>query len=226
MWLTGRRILFALMLLLAILLSGCVRREGRNSDCDWPEEPGAKTLDPRRSADARHLHQDLELAEELAIRYMDATRSQPGGANKAWNTCFTKLGNQISQAHHVPPKEVAALFDQRSLAIDVAISLPLILIYGLVAGWIAGVVWRRYPVEDGWVAAAMMAMFASLVFGALAVFVGEQWSTFAENLRVGTGHLSYRVDRLPWVRHPLGFFVLCLAVFWSAAAIRYRSRPQ
>jgi hypothetical protein len=44
---------------------GCVRRDGRNSDCKWPCEI------PVHSADARHLSADAEFGEDLAIRYAD-----------------------------------------------------------------------------------------------------------------------------------------------------------
>ena len=38
---------------------GCVRRDGRNSDCRWPEERGAKSLNPNSQGDARHLREDV-----------------------------------------------------------------------------------------------------------------------------------------------------------------------
>src|ERR1051326_2327118 len=68
---TALRLLAALVISLA--LAGCVRREGRNSDCIWPEV-NARPLDPSRGDDARHLREDVELAEDLAVRYMDAQR--------------------------------------------------------------------------------------------------------------------------------------------------------
>jgi hypothetical protein len=71
-------------------------------------------------------------------------------------------------------------------------------------------------------AALVMSLLCSLAFGVAGLLLGEQWSTMAESIRVGTGHLSYRVDRLPWVQHRIGFFVLCVAVFWSAAVVRFR----
>ena len=75
-------------------------------------------------------------------------------------------------------------------------------------------------------AALAMSLFCSLAFGVGGLLLGEQWSITAESIRVGTGHLSYRVDRLPWVQHRIGFFVLCVAVFWSAAVVRFRVRAQ
>src|SRR5438309_10878216 len=52
-------------LLVFLAAVGCVRRDGRNSDCKWPTEI------VRHAPDARHLSVDAEFAEELAIRYAD-----------------------------------------------------------------------------------------------------------------------------------------------------------
>ena len=56
--------LITILLGLSLLLFGCVRREGRNSDCKWTSAP--------TGVDRRDLRADLEFAEELAIRYMEA----------------------------------------------------------------------------------------------------------------------------------------------------------
>jgi hypothetical protein len=56
--------------------------------------------------------------------------------------------------------------------------------------------------------------------------LGQQWSTLVENVRVGTGHLSYRVNRLPWARHQMSFFVLCVVLFWGVAVVWFRARQQ
>ena len=140
------------------------------------------------------------------------------------NACLRKLLQKIGTSHNVPPKEVAKFFGQRSLAIDVAVNLPFILLYSFLAALLAGRLRRRYPPEDGRSVALAMIILSSLAFGIGGVLMGEQWSTLAENIRVGNGHLSYRVNLLPWARHRLGFFVLCMALFWGAAAVRYRAR--
>ncbi len=227
------RFLSALTLLISISFTGCVRRDGRNSECKWPEEPSAKALNPNLRDDARHLREDVEFAQDLAIRYMDAHHgprsgqfNSQAGASKAMNACLGTLLQQIGTSHNVPPKEVAKFFGQRSLAIDVGVNLPFILLYSFLAALLAGRLRRRYPPEDGWTVALAMIILSSLAFGVGGVLLGEQWSILAENIRVGTGHLSYRVDRLPWARHQIGFFVVCMALFWGAAAVRYRVRQQ
>src|SRR5205814_7604322 len=126
--------------------------------------------------------------------------------------------------HTVPPAEVFKFLGRRSLAMDIAVNLPFIFLYGFLARRLVGRLRRRYPPEDGWTVAFLIVILSSLAFGVGGVMLGDQWSIVAENIRVGTGHLSYRVDRLPWARHQIGFFVLCVVLFWGAAAARYRVR--
>jgi hypothetical protein len=171
----------------------------------------------------------VEFAEELAVRYMDARRRSQSGQLKpgrspseVMNTCRDSLLQQIRTSHNVPWKEVLQFFGRRSLAIDLAVILPFLLLYGLLATLLAGWLRRRYPPEDSMMAALAMAVLFSLVFGVGGLLLGEVWSGTAESLRVGTGHLSYRADRLPWAQHRIGFFVLCVGFFWSAAAVRFR----
>jgi hypothetical protein len=230
---TAFRFLSALTFLIFVSFTGCVRRDGRNSDCKWPEEPDAKALNPNQRGDARRLSEDVEFAEDLAIRYMDAHHGPRSGefksqqaATQAMKACLSTLLQQIATSHNVPLKEVAKFFGRRSLAIDVAVNLPFVLLYIFLAGLLVGRLRRRYPPEDGWTVALAMIILSSLAVGVGGVLLGEQWSTLAENIRVGTGHLSYRVGRLPWARHQLGFFVLCVALFWGTAGVRYRVRQQ
>jgi len=71
-----------------------------------------------------------------------------------------------------------------------------------------------------------MFTLCSLAFGVGGMLLGEQCSILVESVRVGTGHLSYRVDRLPWARHHFGFFLLCLVLFWASAAARYKMNQR
>ena len=62
-----------------------------------------------------------------------------------------------------------------------------------------------------------MVLFVSVVFAAGGTLVGEMWSWLAESNRIGNGHMSYRVQRLPWVRHRTELFAGALIVFLLAA---------
>jgi hypothetical protein len=197
-----RRIATSVVLLNSISLGGCVRRDGRNSDCKWPGEPNATRLHPDQQRNTGHLRKDVEFAEELAVEYMDAHYGPRSGnfqsqhvADQALNTCLGTLIEQIANSHDVPSGEATNFVGRRSLAIDVAVSTPFVLLYGLLARMLIDKLRRRYRPENGWMVALAMIIFASLVLGVGGTMLGQQWSILAENVRVGNGHLSYRVDR-------------------------------
>ena len=107
----------------ALSAGGCVRRNGRNSDCRWPGEP------PTRPVSARHLSADAEFAEDLAIRYADAhfgLRSpNPSEAYDAErDRCMEKLFAEIGKDHGVPMEQVSGSLGQNRAYIDMAEILP------------------------------------------------------------------------------------------------------
>jgi hypothetical protein len=70
--------------------SGCLQRDGCNSDCRWP----GKTSNYPVSA--RDLSADAEFAEDLAIRYAEVLWSanpEPGGGQSNSSPIFTRLGH-------------------------------------------------------------------------------------------------------------------------------------
>lgn len=218
-----------IILLVSVSLTGCVRREGRNSDCKWPGEPEAKTLYANRPGDAEHLRGDMEFAEDLAVRYMDAHRfgfSSQQDAAEALNACLGALVEQIGKSHNIPPSEVRNFFGRRSFVVDASVSLSFLALYSFVAGTFVVRLLRRYPPEDGWIATFVVVTLSSLAFGICGMMIGEVWSGTVESIRIGTGHLSYRVNHVPWVRHEVGFFVVCVVLFWCAAIARYRIRHR
>jgi len=211
-----------LMAMLVLLLgtTGCVRRDGRNSDCRWPAETA------EHSPDARHLSADAEFAEDLAIRYADAhhglrTKYFVSGEEymAARDRCMGTLFEQIAKEHGVPVAQVAGSLGRNRGHIDVAVNLPFALFYCFAAVVVARKIWRRYPpAEHGWIPGAIMVLFLSLVFAAGSTMLGEVWSSIAESKRVGNGHMSYRVRRLPWSRRRTELFAGALVVFWVAAS--------
>jgi hypothetical protein len=62
-----------------------------------------------------------------------------------------------------------------------------------------------------------MTLYVSVVLGALAVILGEAWAILIESLRLWTGHLSYRMDRIPWRHHRLALFAAAVVLFWVVA---------
>src|SRR5205823_3783287 len=107
--------------------------------------------------------------------------------------------------------------------IDIAVNLPFVLLYCFAVAAVARLIWRKYPsAEHGWIPGATMALFLSLVTAAGSTMLGEIWSSLAESYRIGNGHMSYRVQRLWWVRHRTELFAGAVAAFWLAVAATAR----
>ena len=184
-----------LPILIAVIgLTGCVRREGRNSNCKWPGEPEAKTLDINQPGDGQHLRGDVEFAEELAIEYMDVHHGprDPQSAGEAKNQCMRILLQEIGKAHGIAAEDAFKFFGHRSMAVDIGMNLPFVLLYGLAADIMVRRLRRRYPPGEGWIALGVVIVLCSLAFGLGGLLLGGVWSGAAESLRVGSGHLSNR----------------------------------
>ena len=216
------------MLLSLLITGGCVRRDGRNADCKWPPE------NLIRSADSRHLSADAEFAEDLAIRYADShygLRSTNYVSGDAYATardgCMEKLFKQIANEHGVSVALLSGSLGRNRAVIDLAVNLPTLLLYCFAVTGIARFLWHKYPYEEhGWIPAAPMAVFLSFVIAAAIMMFGDVWSGAVESLRIGNGHMSYRLQRLWWLRHRPELFTGAVIVFWLAVvatAVRSQS---
>jgi hypothetical protein len=215
-----------LVILIAMIgLTGCVRRDGRNSDCKWPSHPQAKTFQLNQPGYQQHLREDVEFAEELAIRYMDVHYGprDPQAAGQAMNRCLGILLGEIGNDHGITAKEAFKFFGQRSMAVDIGINLPFILLYGLAGDILIRRLRRRYPPGEDWIALGVVIVFYTLAFGFGGLLLGGMWSNAVESLRVGSGHLSNRALRLPWNRHQGEILAFLVVMFVGIAAVRYRA---
>ncbi len=215
--------------MLLLCSAGCVRRDGRNSDCKWPPETAVHAATPR------HLSADAEYAEDLAIRYADAhhglrTRNYLSGELYAAerNRCMAELFGQVAKEHNVSLADVSSELGRNRALIDLAENLPFALLYCFAAAAVCRMIWRRYPPHaHGWIPGVIMSLFLSLVFATGGVMLGEEWCWLAETERIGNGHMSYRVARLPWALHRPELFAAALIVFWVATAEAARqARPR
>jgi hypothetical protein len=93
-------------------------------------------------------------------------------------------------------------------------------LYGVAAYIFAGRIWRHFtPDEPGfWIMTIALALGISLV----GVLAGGLWSIIVEEVRMGTGHLSYRMNRIPLRQHWVVLFVCCIGIFALAALIHCR----
>src|SRR5262249_53874438 len=74
----------ASLLLLTVCAWGCVARNRVNPNCRWTNDSSMR-LDVGRSADVWHLMNDAMVAEDVAIRYADATKGRGSGHFSGWD---------------------------------------------------------------------------------------------------------------------------------------------
>ncbi len=129
------------------------------------------------------------------------------------------LFEQIANEHDVSVALVSGSLGRNRARIDLAVNLPILLLYCFSVTGIARFLWHEYPREEhGWIPAAIMAVFLSFVFAAAITMLGDVWSGAVESLRIGNGHMSYRLQRLWWLRHWPELFTAAIIVFWLAVA--------
>jgi hypothetical protein len=205
--------------MIILCLVGCVRSDGRNSDCRWPGESTTQ------QASAWHLSEDAEFAEDLAIRYADVhhglrTPYYVSGEvyNAARDSCMATLFAQIASEHGVPVQDVYSSLGRNRVYLDLIGILPFVLVYCFVAAVVMRLIWRRYPPgEDGWVPGIVMFLLFSFAFAVGGVMLGETWSWIVERYRVGNPHMSYRAQRLIWTRHSGVLLTGAIVIFWLVA---------
>jgi hypothetical protein len=221
-----RRLLSPWLLLLACL-SGCIGRERLNGTCEWTHDP-TFPVDLQYRAHQQHLIDDVQAAEELAIRYADARRGHRSGHFSAMDDyvqareqCMASMFDVIATNHHIDPQHVRESVGRRPSGFDLAVLLSFAMLYSLVANGLVGGVFSRFPADD-----AMPALTASAVMSAIVSAGGLMglglWAGAVEMIRFGDTHMSYRVGRLPWSQHTVGLFVSGVVLFWAIALVRYR----
>jgi len=130
----------------------------------------------------------------------------------------------VAKRHDVDIAVVRQYSSDRDPLVDAAVILSFGALYMVAAYIFSGRIRRRFsPAEPGfWVMTLVMALGVSLV----GVMVANLWSIVIEGIRLNSGHLSYRMDRLPWRRHWDVLFVWGVGVFALATLIRFRVHPR
>jgi hypothetical protein len=206
--------------MVVLCAAGCVRRDGRNSDCRWPGE----TLE--HSASPWHLSQDAEFAEDLAIRYADVHQGlrtpyylSAEDYSAARDRCVATLFEQVAREHDVPVERVYGSLWHNRPYFDLTEVLSFALLYCFLAAAGARRIWHRYPLPESWIPCVVMMSVLSLCLAVGGTMLGEVWSGIIEGYRLGNPHMSYRAQRLIWSRHPIGLFGGAFVLFWLAAVV-------
>jgi hypothetical protein len=67
---------------------------------------------------------------------------------------------------------------------------------------------------------------ATLVTAAIGLVAGQQYSTIAESLRIGTTRLSSRTFRIPMIQYPLSSFAAAAILLRLIAATKFLRPTQ
>jgi len=210
-----------LLLICALILAGCTRPGDYpiSSNCVWIED-GSRSLNLDNAADRRHLRYDATTAEDVAIRWADQYFGHTAEYGRRRDECMASLLIGIASQHSVDVDTVSKYRLERDIVLDSAVILGFGVLYTLVAYYLAGRIRRRFPAgEPGfWI----MSLTMSVGVGLVGAMVGNFWSIVIETYRLNSGHLSYRMDRIPWRQHWLVLLVCGFVIFGLAAMIRSR----
>jgi hypothetical protein len=189
-----------------------------NDDCNWP--PGAQ------GTRERPMVEDVRIAEELAMRYADARFDSKASHGRWRSDCETKLFTVVAQNHAVDLSAVERARRQLDAQLwDLPVHLPLAATFVSVTLIVAAKIRRRFPADEK-VPAALATLFISLVVALVFQVLAHLWDGTVEMIRLGTMHLSYRVERLGLRQHGASIFALSVLLFWCAVLYSYRSESH
>lgn len=176
-----------------VLFCGCLRQQGRNDQCRWPDE-AAGILNLHNASDQDYLRDDAQFAEELAIRHTDRFRRTHGHieSHQRLVECTGTLFGRIAALHSVNAGVVSQAALQRNKTADFAlVFFPMGVVFVLFT-------YRqcdRIFLQTGSIAAAMiLALFTSILATGCGVLNGEEWALAVETLRIGNGHRASEPD--------------------------------
>ncbi len=210
-----------LVLVATITLAGCVRPGDYpiSSNCIWNEQD-SRSLDLAKISDRRHLRFDAVTAEDVAIRWADNHFGLRPEYEARRDQCMESLFQGVASHHAVDVGVVRQYSRQRDVIVDAAVIVIFGILYVFVAYIFAGRISRQFPPgESGfWIMTLVMAAGVSLV----AVLAGGLGAIVVEGVRLNSGHLSYRMNRIPWRTHWGLLFVAGFMIFGLVALLRSR----
>jgi hypothetical protein len=137
---------------------------------------------------------------------------------------MTSLFTGVANQHGVAIATVRQYSLERDFVFDLGVTLCFGFIYGIgaynVCGWIRG---RFFDDERGyWVMVVVLSVCVALV----GVMLGNLGSILAEWAQLNSGHLSYRMTRLPWRRHWVLFLSCGVIIFGLIALVRSKQNYE
>ena len=214
-----------LLLITTITLAGCVRPGDYpiSSNCVWSEQDN-HSLELTKMSDRRHLRFDAITAEDVSIRWADVHVGLRPEYDQKQYECMQMLFQGVAKQHGVDVAVVHQYSKRRDLFVDGAVVFSFGILYVCAAYIFTGRIRRRFPDEDSsfWIMTLTMAVGVSLV----GVMVGNLGSIVIEGVLLNSGHLSYRMNRMPFRQYWAMLFVCGYVIFILLAWMRFRVRGK
>ena len=227
------------LLVVGATLSGCINRPGMKLACAWPPE-SARRLDLGNADDVAHLLSDIEIADELIVRYRDARGGRPprqwlgiqvrsGGGGRpdprVATECRARLRAALVAAHGITTTDIDALTPRLAdRGWDLPVTIPVLLFYGLLVRRSVSALQIRFTDDNPLVRLTAIAV-TSLAIAATVVLLGGLWAGLVEIIRLGNEHLSFRASRVAWPGRAPAWFAASMSGVWLAAgAAHFASR--
>lgn len=214
-------------LLTLVVVTGAACSSGQNTDCRWPEDP-PRLLDLRVSSDVEHLHRDVELAEELAVRFADHSGRGPGPERQQLRVerCLEPLLAGVVSRHGVSRADVdltQARLGERGL--NLIVNIPVAAWFAVATLLTLRATRRRFAVPDETPAVVAATIASAVVLAAITTGFGRVWQMISETIRIGNGHLGgSRGFRLPWVQYSFEYFLVLMVAFLVIALVYHARR--
>lgn len=214
-----------LLLIATITLVGCVRPGDHpvSQNCVWSEQD-SHSLDLTKFADRRHLRFDAVSAEDMSIRWADMHFGLRPEWDQKRNECVQTLFQGVADHHGVDVATVQQYSMKRDLFVDAAVILSFGIVFLFAAYIFTGRIRRRFQDDNTgfWIMTLTMAAGVSLA----AVMIGMLGSIVMEGVLLNSGHLSYRMNRIPFRQHWAMLFACGFVVFGLVALLRSRVKFQ
>src|SRR5262249_43791141 len=184
----------------------------------------SRALNLENRADRAHLRDDAVAAEDVAIRWADKYFGHLPEYGARRNACMETLFDGVANQHGVAVGLVSQYRLERDVVADSVVVLSFGVLYAMVAYVFAGQIRKRFSSgEPGfWVLTLTLAVGVSLV----GVMIGNLWSIVIEGVRLNSGHLSYRMDRIPFRDHWAVLFLCGIVIFGLATLVRARFKAD
>jgi hypothetical protein len=210
----------------------CLDSNRVNKTCTWSGD-AQFPIDPQNELQQTHLVADVQLAEDLAIRYADAEflrlygYEAHGGLidnHRVLNECMASLVARIENNHAVTSSEVALARGKRDVRFDSVAALSFLPIYLVGAAVASRRLYQRFSADQPVVRWSAVG-FASVAASALGFQLVQLWLAVWEAIRVRNGHMSmFRTathDRWPHT-HAGALLVGGMVLFWLTAMLSQR----